>query len=440
MYSRGIDRSNAGRLACAVLSLASALSCAGAPAAAPEPLPWAADPPVAAARSRVAALRDLGRQLFFDASLSASRTMSCASCHDPANHFAPVNDRAVQLGGPAGDQPGTRAVPSLAYGAAVPFFSEHFYESDDDGDESRDQGPTGGRTWDGRVNRARDQAAIPLLAANEMANADPAAVVARVAASAYADSVRELFGAGVFADVPRAFAAIGEALEAYQERPAEFSPFTSKYDAFLRGQATLTDAERRGLATFNDPTRGNCAQCHPSLPNAKGDLPLFTDHGLVALGVPRNRDLPANADPAYYDLGACGPLRHDLEGRPEYCGLFRTPTLRNVATRRVYFHNGALRSLEDVVAFYATRDTNPARWYGGDAGGRPLAFDDLPPAYHGNVNREPPFGRAPGEAPALSPAEVTDIVAFLRTLTDGYRPEREARRTAAPPAIVRRAR
>ncbi|MBS0374574.1 MAG: c-type cytochrome [Proteobacteria bacterium] len=424
----------------AAAAVALALTVAVARAAAPEPLPWAADPPAAAARARVAALRELGRRLFFDVNLSASRTMSCASCHDPANHFAPANALAVQFGGPAGDRPGTRAVPSLAYGAAVPFFSEHYYESDDEGDESRDQGPTGGRTWDGRVNRARDQAAIPLLAANEMANADAGAVVARVAAADYAGSLRDLYGGTIFADVPRAFAAIGEALEAFEELPAVFSPFTSKYDAFLRGQATFTDAERRGLAAFNDPGRGNCAQCHPSKPNSKGDLPLFTDHGLVALGVPRNRELPANADPHYHDLGACGPLRRDLASRPEYCGLFRTPTLRNVATRRVYFHNGALRSLEDVVAFYATRDTSPGRWYARDASGRPVVFDDLPAAYRGNVNREPPFGRTRGDAPALTPAEVADVVAFLRTLTDGYQPGAAAEQTAAISAAAHRAR
>src|SRR5271168_3742074 len=138
-----------------------------------------------------------------------------------------------------------RAAPGLTYVASTPFFTEHYYESEDDGDESVDQGPVGGRTWDGRVNRAREQAAIPLLAPNEMANSSEAAVVARAAAAPYASQMRQISGGTIFAATHRAFAAIGEALEAYQQTPEEFSPFTSKYDAFLRGQTQLTLQELR---------------------------------------------------------------------------------------------------------------------------------------------------------------------------------------------------
>jgi cytochrome c peroxidase len=95
-----------------------------------------------------------------------------------------------------------------------------------------------------------------------------------------------------------------------------------------------------------------------------------------------------------------------------------------VARRKVFFHNGAFRSLEEVVRFYATRDTDPARWYPRGRDGRVEAFDDLPAAMRVNVNREPPFGRRPGEAPALDRAEIRDIVAFLRTLDDGWKPPR----------------
>ncbi len=97
-----------------------------------------------------------------------------------------------------------------------------------------------------------------------------------------------------------------------------------------------------------------------------------------------------------------------------------TPTLRNVQVRPVFFHNGVFRTLEETVAFYATRDTQPDRWYPRDAAGRVMTFNDLPEAFWPNVDRDPPFGGAPGARPALSPADVRDIVAFLGTLTDGF--------------------
>jgi cytochrome c peroxidase len=393
-------------------------------------LPWGTDPPSAPAYARAAANVDLGRQIFLDPGLSASGKLSCASCHDPAGHFAPANSRAVQLGGARLDQPGTRAVPGLTYTAGIPFFTEHYYESEDEGDESVDQGPTGGRTWDGRVNRARDQAAIPLLAPNEMANESEAAVVQRAARAPYAPQLVKLHGADVFKNVHEAFVAIGVALEAYQQTPGEFHPFTSKYDAFLRGQTSLTAQELAGLAAFNDPARGNCNHCHRSQVSPSGGLPLFTDFGFIALGLPRNPEIPANANPNYFDLGACGPQREDLRDRPEFCGLFRAPSLRNVAARHSFYHNGVFHSLEDAVAFYGTRDTDPGRWYPKGRDGKIQKFNDLPARHQGNVNMEPPFGRRPGDAPALSTQDVADIVAFLRTLTDGFVPQ-GARNAAA---------
>lgn len=383
-------------------------------------LPWAADPPAQPAYQRAAEIAQLGAQLFADPRLSASGAMSCATCHVPTNHFAPTNGLPVQMGGPKLDQPGTRATPGLAYRATTPFFTEHYYDSD--GNEAEDAGPTGGRTWDGRVDRVRDQATIPLLAANEMANASEAAVVASAARAPYAAEVRKLYGADIFDDPQRAFRAIGEALEAYQQTPAVFGAFTSKYDAFLRGQVQLTAQEARGRAAFEDPAKGNCANCHRSQVSPGGIPPLFTDFGLIALGLPRNARIPANADPAYFDLGACGPLRHDLADHGEYCGLFKAPSLRNVATRKTFFHNGVITTLEDAVAFYATRDTDPGRWFPVGADGKIHKFNDLPPQYRENVNDEPPFGGRPGEKPALSDQDIADIVAFLKTLTDGFDP------------------
>jgi cytochrome c peroxidase len=379
-------------------------------------LPWGPTPSASAAYARATMIAELGRRLFFDPALSASGRMACATCHDPAHGFSAPNGLAVQLGGPDLRRAGIRAVPSLTYGAFVPAFSEHFFESEDDGDESVDQGPTGGRDWDGRVDRARDQAALPLSDSNEMANVSPKAVVAAVARAAYAGDVRRLYGQNVFATPTKAFAALTEALEYYQQTPATFSPFSSKYDAFLGGSVRLTEQEARGLSIFDNPEHGNCAQCHKSAASADGRPPLFTDFGYVALGLPRNRAIPANADPTYFDLGLCGRQRHDLAGVAKYCGMFKAPTLRNVALKQSFYHNGVAHSLRDAVAFYAERDTDPQKWYPVGPDGKVRKFDDLPPDYGANVNQELPFG---GRR-VLSDADVDDLVAFLRTLTDGY--------------------
>jgi cytochrome c peroxidase len=364
-------------------------------------------------------LAALGKLMFHDASLSASGKQSCASCHAPDHAYAPANRLSVQLGGKEMHGAGTRAAPSLRYVQNVPPFTEHFF--DNDGDDSKDQGPAGGHDWDGRANSSHEQASGPLLSPEEMGNASPAAVVDRLRNAAYAERFRKAFGADIFARPRDAFAAASMALEVFQETPSEFYPYTSKYDAFLRGQVKLGPQESHGLALFNRADKGNCAACHVSEVKS-GAFPAFTDFGFIALGAPRNRTLPANVAPDFHDLGLCGPLRTDLAARPEFCGLFRTPTLRNVAIRQTFFHNGVFHSLEEVLRFYATRDSEPARWYPRRPNGKVDKFDDLPAKYHSNVNMEAPFGGKPGQAPALNRQEIADIIAFLKTLTDGYVP------------------
>jgi cytochrome c peroxidase len=363
-----------------------------------------------------AALAALGRQLFSDPALSASGKIACATCHDPKHDFAPANTQAVQRGGADGRSLGVRAVPSLKYTQNTPPFTEHFV--DDDGDDSVDQGPAGGRTWDGRASSFHDQARLPLFSSFEMANKDADAVLAEVRAGHDAQ-FRAVFGEAVFDDTALAFKGVLMALEAYQQSPAEFYPYSSKYDAFLRHEASLSTQESRGLAAFNDPEKGNCARCHPSA-KIKGALPQFTDFGFAAIGAPRNPAIPANADRRYYDLGLCGPWRTDLQDRHEYCGLFRTPSLRNVARRQVFLHNGVFHSLNEVVRFYAERDTKPQKWYSRAPDGRILNLDDLPAAYVANLDTQAPFDRQAGAAPALNDQDIEDIVAFLQTLSDGY--------------------
>ncbi|MFC4275242.1 cytochrome-c peroxidase [Achromobacter aloeverae] len=370
------------------------------------------------ARQRAADMAALGAVLFTDTALSASGKQSCASCHSPQNHYGPPNDLSVQLGGPDMQHAGVRAVPSLMYLQTVPPFSEHFIDSEEEGDNSTDAGPTGGLTWDGRVDRAAAQARIPLLDPQEMANPDIATVVEHVRAGPNADRLRKLFGGHVFDTDEKAFDAITQTLEYYQSQPELFAPYSSKLDAAMRGLARLNDQETRGMRLFAAEDKGNCASCHRFA--VPGQLPLFNDFGLIALGLPRNAAIAANRNPSYYDEGLCGPMRKDLADHPEYCGLFRSPTLRNVATRKVFFHNGVFHDLRQVVEWYVTRDTNPEKWYPRKPDGTIEKFDDLPERFHENVNMDPPFGGKPGDKPALSPEEIDDVVAFLGTLTDGY--------------------
>lgn len=361
-------------------------------------------------------LSAIGRLLFFDPGLSASGRTACSSCHDPKFAYAAPNDLAVQLAGLDGKRAGVRAVPSLKYAQTIPPFTAHFI--DDEGDDSIDQGPAGGRTWDGRAQSAHAQAELPLFSEFEMANAGLEAVVAKIEHGRNAAQFRRVFGERIFEDRALSFKAVLLALETFQQEPQEFYPYSSKYDAYLRRRASLSPQEQRGLDVFNDPKRGNCARCHPSALRA-GKFPQFTDFGYAAIGVPRNASIPANENAGYFDLGVCGPWRTDLEDHPEYCGLFRTPTLRNVATRAVFFHNGAVRGLTNAVRFYASRDSNPEIWYP-RAGSSILKFDDLPSAFVENLDTLSPFDKERAAQPKMSDEEVADVVAFLQALNDGY--------------------
>ncbi|OMV18153.1 cytochrome-c peroxidase, partial [Burkholderia pseudomallei] len=352
--------------------------------------------------------------------LSGSGKLACASCHSPQHAFGPPNALPAQFGGDDLRQQGFRAVPTLKYLQKVPAFSEHYHESDDEGDESVDAGPTGGLTWDGRVDSGAEQARAPLTSPFEM-NGTPEKVARAVRAAPYAPAFRAAFGARVLDDDRATFEAVLQALGTFEQAPDVFYPYTSKYDAYLAGRARLTRAELHGLQVFNDEKKGNCASCHVSRRGLDGSPPQFSDFGLIALGVPRNRALAVNRNPNFYDLGACGPERRDLKGRDEFCGLFRTPTLRNVALKKTFFHNGVYHSLDDVLRFYAERDTHPEKFYPVKRG-VVQKFDDLPKRYWKNLNDEPPFERKRGDPPAMTDAEIRDVIAFLGTLTDGYDP------------------
>ncbi|MES2262397.1 MAG: cytochrome c peroxidase [Pseudomonadota bacterium] len=425
--------------ALAVLSCALLLACT--PNSAP---PVAGEAGAAAGRSKPPAIAPLslmaqvGKQLFFDKALSASGAMSCASCHDPDHAYGPPNTLAVQLGGPALDKAGMRAVPSLRYKLVVPAYSNELVDPDGAGAPA----PGGGFSWDGRADTLAAQAAMPLLSPFEMATT-PAAVLVKVQAASYAPLFLQAFGSQALADSKQAFANVTQALQAFQKEDPSFRPYSSKFDLYnQRGLGSLSTAELRGKAVFNDPNRGNCAACH--IP----DLNQFTDHMYAAIGVPRNPEIPANAARGFNDMGLCGHLRTDLrpssKGAPnQFCGMFKTPTLRNVATRSVFFHNGMITSLEQAIQFYNTRDTHPEIWYptvGGRAlktpsadfptyglittqyqGGRVQKFNDLPAVYKGNIDAQMPLdGRPARSKTPMNDKEVADLVCFLKTLNDGF--------------------
>lgn len=352
----------------------------------------------------------LGRLAFFDPRLSEPAGTSCASCHDPAKAFS--GNHGSRIGVPLGSRPGllgVRNTPSALYAAYVPPL---FFYQDDDAPAPT---PFGGLFADGRADDVPALVRHPLLDSNEMHNRSLDAVAAKLRGAAYAEGLKREFGAGALDTTPGAIAALGRAMESFLQS-REMAPFSSRYDAWVQGKASLRPQELRGLKLFKNPDKGNCASCHKF--NETSSNParsMFTDYGFDAIGVPRNRAIPANRNAGYFDPGLCITARASKwPDSGQWCGYFRTPSLRNVAVRERWMHNGVFTTLRDAVAFYATRSIEPERWYR-----KGELFDDLPERYRGNVNAATlPYNRRKGMQPALDDDEIDAIVAFLRTLTD----------------------
>ncbi|MFL6693304.1 MAG: cytochrome-c peroxidase, partial [Ramlibacter sp.] len=360
----------------------------------------------------------LGELIFKDGTLSASGRLSCASCHDPQRAHASPFDSPVALGGPNLDRAGLRNPPSLAY---LRFNGRFQFGAGGK--------PVGGFFWDGRASTLHEQAAKPFLNAREMANTSAQSVVDKIAAAPYAAQFRSVFGDPILSQADAAFDRVAFALQQYQLEDPDFAPFSSKFDAVAAGTARFTPQELHGLDLFNRPDKGNCAACHPSTKPANAPGALFTDFSYDNVGVPRNTLVAANDDATFFDGGLCGSTRTDLEtrtdllARTDLCGAFKVPSLRNVAVRKHFFHNGVFTSLEQVIRFYVRRDTDPRLWYASDALGNPIPYDDTPAALRGNVNTsEGPYDRHPGQAPALDAGEINDLATFLRTLSDSFTP------------------
>jgi cytochrome c peroxidase len=390
----------------------------------------------------------LGKDIFFDTSLSSSGKIACASCHSPDHAYGPPNRGPVMLGGRDLTQPGARAVPSLTYldrqsdfsigpddkqnetitlaqMAAIGQTSERVQKTAARAPQSAANiVPQGGLFWDGRADTLQIQVSGPLLDPREMDGGSIEIIAEKLRNAPYAKKFAGLFGEGIFTSANLLVSEAAFAVGRYQIEEPSFHPYTSKFDYWLEGKARLSEAEMRGYRLFNDQDKANCAGCHSSQVSREGLPPLFTDTQYEALGAPRNLALADTKDPDYFDLGVCGPIRRDVADQTQFCGMFKTPSLRNTALRHAYFHNGVFQTLQQVMDFYNFRDTNPEKVYPTDAAGKVRKYNDIPVKYHGNVDvSDPPFNRHPGETPAMTARDEADIIAFLQTLSDGYTPK-----------------
>lgn len=351
----------------------------------------------------------LGQRIFFDADLSEPAGQSCATCHDPARAFVDPDKNAITSKGVLPRLVGNRNAPTSMYASYSPGF--HY--------DKKEGLYLGGQFWDGRAATLEEQAKGPFVNPLEMANPHGGSVVAKVRRAAYAPMFEQVFGKNALDDDSKAFDRVAEALAAF-ERTSQFAPFSSKYDAYLVGKAKLTRQEMRGLRLFEAEDKGNCAACHPSKPGPKRAPSLFTDFSYDNLGVPRNPGnafyrLPTQHNPdgeRYVDRGLGAAL-----GKPSEDGKFKVPTLRNIAVTAPYTHNGYFTTLEGVVAFYNDRDVRPRC-----AGDKVSEVDAQKqkcwpaPEVAANVNKDE-LGNL-----KLNQREIEDIVAFMKALTDGWRP------------------
>jgi len=254
----------------------------------------------------------LGRRLFYDTNLSKDNSISCSSCHDPLRRFADPRERSVGVGGATG----LRHAPSLLNAAYLPLLF-----------------------WDGRAASLEAQVGVPMADPLEMNQAHQAAVAKLRREPSYKTLFRSAFGNDeiTMKRVENALASFERTLLSGN------SPF-DRYKYQGRKDA-LSGAQIRGFAAFEDPRRGNCASCHTIGPK----YALFTDGEFHNTG----EGVGDNEEPI--DLGRYGVTRLDKDR-----GSFLTPSLRNVALTAPYMHDGRLKTLKDVVDFYAGKgNSNP---------------------------------------------------------------------------------
>ena len=334
----------------------------------------------------------LGKAIFQDKNLSQPAGQSCSSCHSAETGFSDLNHNIVSPGAVDGLF-GNRNAPSIAYSMYAP--SLHY--------SANDTAYVGGMFWDGRVNTLQTQAQKPFLNPVEMGNANAQAVVTKVQNASYYNLYTQVYGQ--IADATTAFNNIADAIATYEADPSFANRFTSKYDFYLQHQATLTAEEDSGLVLFNG--KANCASCHLTTPDSASGKILFQDFTYESDGVPANPNNPFyNMLPIYnpqgknfVDLGLGGP-GGGVPNNAAYYGMFKTPTLRNIALTSPYFHNGVFSKLEDVVHFYNVGHTIAQPY------GPAEVAVNIDSAACGNLG--------------LTATQEGYIVSFLKTLTDGY--------------------
>ncbi len=379
--------------------------------------------------------QQLGRMLYLDPNLSLHRNQSCNTCHalqpatvigetqaPPTPGFVDPDNVGTGSAVSAGSPPGTKGAlntPSAGYA----MFSPPFHWDADEGLY------IGGQFWNGRANSLADQAKGPPLNPVEMAMPSEWAVVTRLRENpVYVERFRAIYaidldripgkeaapaGDSAPEGVHAGFQAMAEAIAAF-EKSRVFNRFTSKYDFVMAGLAELTEQERIGLELFNSE-KSQCAECHVTTPSPVpgGQVlpPLFTDFSFDNLGLPRNVNIPGNPAP---DLGLGG--RADIAARDPQgaeLGKQKVMGLRNIDLTPPYMHNGALRTLKQVVHFYNTRDTKPRVC--ADLNDPGFGRDCWPePEVSQNVNTD-----ELGDL-GLSEEDELALVAFMQTLTDGY--------------------
>lgn len=378
----------------------------------------------AAAQAPLTDKEALGKAIFFDQNLSLNKNQACAACHSPEAGWTGASPGINLHGGVyEGSVPGVfgdRKPPSSAYATQSPILSM-----------DKKGGFSGGNFWDGRAtgetlgSPSAEQAKGPFLNPKEQALPNAGALVAEVCAASYGGQFRTIWGASICdpANLAQAYNAIGYTVAAYEGSP-EVNSFSSKFDASFGGGARLSQQERLGMALFMG--KGKCAGCH----TLRGPGSLFTDYTYDNLGLPKNPENPVYAyNPGFIDKGLGGYLAT----RADYAtyadanlGKQKVPTVRNVGKglelgiTKAYGHNGYFKSLSSIVHFYNTRDVM-LRCPGDYTEAQALAASCWPaPEVAVNVNSAE-LGNL-----GLTSAEEEALVAFLKTLSDGYSPSLKA--------------